>query len=77
MASFPIIDGIGYFGAAGTLPQYRRRGIQSALIQQRLHDVPTLGCDLVVGGGSLGATTLRNQERAGLRLIPSGSVWRE
>ena len=77
MASFPIIDGIGYFGAAGTLPDYRQRGIQSALIQQRLRDAPALGCDLVVGGGSPGTTTFRNQERAGLRLIPSGSVWRE
>lgn len=77
MASFPVINGIGYFGAAGVLPEYRGRGVQSALIQQRLHDAPTLGCNLVVGGGSLGTTTLRNQERAGLRLIPSGSVWQE
>ena len=77
MASFPVIDGIGYFGAAGVLPEYRRRGVQSALIQQRLHDAAALGCSLVVGGGNPGTTTFRNQERAGLRLIPSGSVWRQ
>ena len=77
MASFPIIDGIGYFGAAGTLPEYRGRGVQAALIQQRLHDARVLGCSLVVGGGNPGTTTFRNQERAGLRLIPSVSVWRE
>lgn len=77
MASFPIIDGTGYFGAAGTLPGHRRRGVQAALIQQRLHDASLLGCDLVIGGGSLDTTTFRNQERAGLRLIPAGSVWRE
>ena len=77
MASFPVVDGIGYFGAAGTLPEYRRRGVQAALIQQRLHDAPMLGCSLVVGGGDLGTTTFRNQERAGLRLIPSASGWRE
>ncbi len=77
MASFPCVDGVGYFGAAGVLPEYRRRGIQSALIRQRLHDAAALGCSLVVGGGSPGTTTFRNQERAGLRLIPAGSIWRE
>lgn len=77
MASFPVVDGIGYFGAAGVLPEYRGRGIQAALIQRRLRDALELGCSFVVGGGSLGTTTFRNQERAGLRLIPSGSVWRE
>ena len=77
MASFPVADGTGYFGAAGVLPEYRRRGVQSALIQQRLRDASSLGCSLVVGGGSPGTTTFRNFERAGLRLIPSGSVWRE
>ena len=77
MASFPVVDRIGYFGAAGVLPGYRRRGVQSALIQQRLHDAAALEYGLVVGGGSFGTTTFRNQERAGLRLIPSGSVWRE
>ncbi len=77
MASFPVVDGIGYFGAAGVLPEHRRRGVQSALIRQRLHDASSLGCSLVVGGGSPGTTTFRNQERAGLRLIPAGSVWRE
>ena len=77
MASFPVVGGVGYFGAAGTLPEYRGRGVQAALIQQRLHDAPMLGCSLVVGGGDFGTTTFRNQERAGLRLIPSVSVWRE
>ena len=77
MASFPVVEGIGYFGAAGTLPEYRGHGVQTALIQRRLHDAPALGCSLVIGGGGLGTATFRNQERTGLRLIPSGSVWRE
>lgn len=77
MASFPIVDGIGFFGTAGVLPEYRRCGVHSALIQRRLNDAAALGCNLVIGGGGLGTTTFRNQERAGLRLIPAGSVWRE
>lgn len=77
MASFPIVDGVGFLGTCGVLPEYRRRGVHSALIQRRLHDAGALGCSLVVGGGGLGTATFRNQERAGLRLIPAGSVWRE
>ncbi len=76
MASFPVIDGTGYFGAAGVLPDYRRRGVQLALIQQRLQDAAALGCSLVIGGSTPGTTEFRNFERAGLRLLPTGSVWR-
>ncbi len=77
MASFPIVDGVGFFGTAGVLPDYRGRGIQTALIRRRLADAPGLGCDLVLAGGSPGMTTYRNFERAGLRLIPSAMCWGE
>ena len=77
MASFPIVEGVGYFGTGGVLPEYRGRGIQAALIRRRLADAPALGCDLVLGGGSMGTTTYRNFERAGLRLIPTGMQWRD
>ena len=76
MASFPILEGVGYFGTGGVLPEYRQRGIQAALIRRRLADASLLGCDLVLGGGSPGESTYRNFERAGLRLIPTGMAWR-
>ena len=75
MASFPIRDGVGFFGTAGVLPQYRGRGVQTALIRRRLAEAPALGCDLALGGGSMNTTTYRNFERAGLRLIPMGMHW--
>ncbi len=75
MAAFPIVDGVGYFGTAGVLPEYRHRGIQSALIRRRLADALALGCDLALGGGSAGTTHYRNFERAGLHLIPTGMHW--
>jgi GNAT superfamily N-acetyltransferase len=75
MASFPMFDGVGFFGTAGVLPAWRGRGIQMALLQRRLADAPAFGCDLVIGGGSLFSTTHRNFERAGLRLVPLGSGW--
>ena len=75
MASFPIVDGVGYFGTGGVLPEYRRRGTQTALIRRRLADAPALGCDLMLGGGGMDTITYRNFERAGLRLIPMGMHW--
>jgi len=77
MASFPILDGVGFLGTAGVLPPYRRQGIQSALIRQRIADAAGLGCDLVLGGGSPGTTYYRNFERAGLSLVPTSMVWKE
>lgn len=77
MASFPIFNGVGFFGTAGVVPEYRGRGVQMALIRQRIADAPGLGCDLILGGGRPGTTTYRNFERAGLHLIPTGSAWRE
>jgi len=65
MASFPIVDGVGYFGAGGVLPVFRRRGGQTALISRRLAAAPGFGCDLVLGGGSPSTTTYRNFERSG------------
>lgn len=77
MASFPIVEGVGYFGSGGVLPAYRRHGVHAALIRHRIGDAPSLGCDLILGGGSPGTTYYRNFERAGLRLVPTGSVWVE
>ena len=75
MASFPVVDGVGYFGTGGVLPEFRRRGVQTVLIRRQLADAPGLGCDLALGGGSAGTSTYRNFERAGLRLLPTGMQW--
>ena len=77
MASFPLIDGVGFLGTAGVLPDYRGRGVQTALIRRRIADAPGLGCDLVLGGDAPGSTSFRNFERAGLRLVPTGFAWKE
>ena len=75
MASFPLMDSVGFFGTAGVLPAWRGRGIQTALLARRIADAPAFGCDLIIGGGSLFSTTHRNFERAGMRLVPLGSGW--
>src|SRR5437773_9943300 len=49
-----------------TIPQFRGRGIQAALLQERLWLAQELGCDLIVSQASPRNVSLRNQIRAGL-----------
>jgi hypothetical protein len=56
----------GFFGA-GTLPEFRRRGIQQAFMRRRLEIVQQAGCDLAVTLTMPGTTSQRNVERAGFR----------
>jgi len=55
------------FGTA-TLPEYRRRGVQTALIAQRLHEAAKAGCEYAVVCTHPGSGSQRNMERRGFRL---------
>jgi GNAT superfamily N-acetyltransferase len=56
----------GLFGAA-TLPEFRNRGIQIALLNERLRLAQQAGCDLAVTLTMPGTSSQRNAERAGFR----------
>jgi GNAT superfamily N-acetyltransferase len=53
--------------AATTLPEWRGRGCQTALLRRRLADAAAAGRDLVVVQAKPGSQSQRNLERAGLR----------
>ena len=55
------------FGAA-TLPEFRCRGVQSALIARRLHEAAAAGCEYAVVSTNPGSGSQRNMERRGFRL---------
>jgi len=55
------------FGTA-TLPEFRRRGVQSALIALRLHQAAKAGCEYAVVSTLPGGGSQRNMERRGFRL---------
>lgn len=57
----------GLYGA-GTLPEFRNRGIQSALLQYRLGLVADAGCEYAVIVTLPGTASERNVVRAGFRL---------
>ncbi len=67
-AELHVEAGVGSLEVAGTLPAFRGRGAQSALLRRRIADAAALGCDLVVSQTASGSTSQANMERAGLRV---------
>jgi len=67
-ASLRLDTGIAIFCGATTLPRFRRRGVQAALLAARLHDARTAGCDLAVVTTAPGSLSQRNVEKHGFRL---------
>ena len=57
----------GLFGAS-TLPAFRRKGVQSALLATRLAWAREKGCDLAVSIAQPGSVSHRNIERSGFRV---------
>jgi len=55
------------YGTA-TLPEFRRRGVQSALIARRLHEAALAGCEYAVVSTQPGSGSQRNMERRGFRV---------
>jgi len=58
------------FGA-GTLPEFRRRGLQTAILQTRMAAAASAGCEYAVIVTQGGTTSQRNAERLGFRVAYS------
>ena len=69
-------DDLGYLANASTLPDYRNRGVQTALIAARIEAARDAGCELVASQAEFGSPSMRNLERAGLRVAYTKAVWR-
>ena len=62
-----------FFGTA-TLPTFRRRGVQTALIALRLLEAARAGCEYAVVSTHPGSGSQRNMERRGFRLAYTKTV---
>lgn len=69
-------EGMGYLALAGTLPEFRGRGLQRALIAARIAAAAGAGCDLIVATAEFASGSQRNLERAGLRIAYTKPVVR-
>jgi GNAT superfamily N-acetyltransferase len=58
----------GLFGAS-TLPQFRNRGVQTALVQARLQRAAEQGCELAMSLAVPGSASQRNITRQGFRTL--------
>lgn len=67
-ATLRVDDGVALFCGAATLPAFRRRGVQAALVAARLRDAARAGCDLAALTTSPGSLSQHNATRQGFSL---------
>lgn len=73
-AGLRIFDGIAQLCGSATLPAYRRRGAQTALLAHRLLYARERGCDVAVITTQPGSKSQENAQRSGFTLLYSRAV---
>lgn len=68
-------EGVALFGGAATVPELRRRGLQSALLAERMRFAAGQGCDLAMIVAQPGSDSQRNAERRGFRVAYTRTKW--
>jgi GNAT superfamily N-acetyltransferase len=68
-------DGVAILAGASTVPAFRGRGVQKALLQARLAQAAAHGCDLAAMGALPGSASQRNAERQGFRIAYTRLKW--
>jgi GNAT superfamily N-acetyltransferase len=74
VASFRIDDGVAQLCGAATLPEFRRQGVQRALLQQRLLDALHGSSDVAVMTTQPGSLSQANGYRLGFVLLYSRAL---
>ncbi|WP_405181962.1 GNAT family N-acetyltransferase [Nocardia sp. NBC_01377] len=73
-AGLRLSDGIAQLCGAATLPRFRRRGVQGALLSARLALASEAGCDLAVVTTQPGSTSQHNAQRTGFQLLYARAI---
>jgi ribosomal protein S18 acetylase RimI-like enzyme len=73
-ASLRLDDGLAQLCGATTLPEFRRRGIQTAFLRRRLADAVAAGCDLALVTTQPGSKSQQNSQQQGFALLYSRAV---
>lgn len=74
-AAMFVHDGVALLAGASTVPAYRRRGVQAALLAARLGNAADSGCDLAMVAAAPGSSSQRNAERRGFRIGYTRTKW--
>ena len=67
-------QGVAQLCGSATLPDLRRRGVQSALLARRLADGAQAGCDIAVITTQPGSKSQENAQRHGFHLLYSRAI---
>lgn len=70
-----IRDGVALFAGASTVPEFRRRGAQKALLESRFVYAAEQGCELAMIVTAPGSASQRNAERQGFRVAYTRTKW--
>jgi GNAT superfamily N-acetyltransferase len=70
-----LSKGIALLAGAATIPEYRRRGAQLALLEARLRVAVSKGCDIAMMCAAPGSASQRNAERHGFRIAYTRVKW--
>jgi GNAT superfamily N-acetyltransferase len=73
-ASLRIDGDIAQLAGAATLPAFRRRGVQTALLRYRLLEARHTGCTLAVVTTQPGSTSQANVQRRGFALLYTRAI---
>jgi GNAT superfamily N-acetyltransferase len=66
MGSMFVKGNIAWLGNANTLPAFRQRGCQLALLNHRIGEAKRMGCDWAISDATMGTTSQRNLVRGGM-----------
>ena len=75
-AGLTMKEGVALLAGASTVPEWRGRGAQAALLAARLAFAAEHGCDLAMMGAQPGSASQRNAERQGFRIAYTRIKWR-
>lgn len=70
-----VKNDVATLAASATVPEFRNKGVQTALIQKRMQHAADEGCSYLVGQAAFGSVSQKNMERAGLKVAYTNAVW--
>lgn len=71
-----IAEKVALLAGASTIPEARRQGAQSALLESRLSYAVEQGCDLAMMGALPGSPSQRNAQRNGFQIAYTRTKWK-
>jgi hypothetical protein len=72
-----LCDRVALLAGASTIPEGRKQGAQTGLLDARLHYAADQGCDLAMMCAAPGSASQRNAERQGFRIAYTRIKWKK